>query len=217
LVTAPHGEAYDDRLDPVVASRRRSALNTINTTVRRLAAVTMASALGVSMLSGAASAETAVFKDAKGDLAHGADIHRVRVVNEDRVRIRVVHDDLVRSYKSGSSIAVFIDTDRDRRGPEFVFLGGTFEGADYALLPAKGWKRASNQQVPLNGGTYDMKLDYAKDVAALRIDRAVLGNPGAIRVEVKTGGELVPGGEPATTGKDWLGKPRSFTPWVKRG
>jgi hypothetical protein len=194
-------------------------LNTINTTtVRRVAAVAMASALTTSVLAGAASAETATFTDAKGDLAHGADIHRVRVVNDDRVKIRVVHDDLVRSYKSGSSIAVFIDTDRLRRGPEFVFLGGTFEGADYALLPAKGWKRASNRQVPLRGGSYDMRLDYDKDVAALRIDRAVLRNPKAIRVEVKTGGELVPeGGEPATTGKDWLGKPRSFTPWVKRG
>jgi hypothetical protein len=218
LVAAPHGEAHDGPGDLVVDSRRGSALNTVNTTIRRVAAVAMASALSTSVLAGAASAETAVFTDAKGDLAHGADIHRVRVVNDDRVRIRVVHDDLVRSYKSGSSIAVFIDTDRRRRGPEFVFLGGTFEGADYALLPAKGWKRASNRQVPLHGGSYDMRLDYAKDVAALRIDRAVLGNPRAIRVEVKTGGELVPeGSEPATTGKDWLGKPRSFTPWVKRG
>jgi hypothetical protein len=193
-------------------------LNRFNTTIRRVAAVAMASALSTSVLAGTASAETAVFTDATGDLAHGADIHRVRVVNDDRVRIRVVHQDLVRSYKSGSSIAVFIDTDRARRGPEFVFLGGTFEGADYALLPAKGWKRASDRQVPLRGGTYDMRLDYAKDVAALRIDRAVLGKPKAIRVEVRTGGELVPeDSEPASAGRDWLGKPRSFTSWVRRG
>jgi hypothetical protein len=63
-----------------------------------------------------------------------------------------------------------------------------------------------------------MKLDYAKDTALIRIDRVVLRDPGAVRVEVKTGGELVPDGdEPATTEVDWLGERRDFTPWVKRG
>ncbi|HSE07607.1 MAG TPA: hypothetical protein VLB29_02985 [Nocardioidaceae bacterium] len=193
-------------------------MNPHKTVFRRLATVSALSGLGAVALMGAAAADTSVFQDASGDLSHGADIRRVRVVNGDQVKVKVVHDDLVRSYKSGSSIAVFIDTDRTRKGPEFVFLGGTFEGADYALLKADGWKRANDRQVPLNGGTYDMKLDYAKDTATIRIDRKVLRNPGAVRVEVKTGGELVPAGdEPATTGVDWLGKRRDFTPWVKRG
>ena len=193
-------------------------MNTISTTAGRAALVALTAALSTSVLAGPASAETAVFRDAKGDLDHGADIARVRVVNEERVKIRVVHDDLVRSYKSGSSIAVFLDTDRARSGPEFVLLGATFEGGDYTLLPADGWKRASNRQVPLNGGTYDMKLDYQKDAALIRIDRAVLDDPGAIRVEVKTGGELVPDdGDEPTTGKDWLGAPKRFTKWVPRG
>jgi len=193
-------------------------MNSRNTTFRRLAVAAAVSTLSTTVLAGAASAETRVFKDERGDIAHGADIHRVRVVNDKQVRINVVHRDLRRSYESGSSIAVFIDTDRKRRGPEFVFLGGTFEGSDYALLRAKGWKRASDRQVPLHGGSYIMNLDYAKDVARIRFDRAVLGNPKAVRVEVKTGGEHVPQGEePATTEKDWLGQPRDFTRWVKRG
>lgn len=193
-------------------------MNTGTTTFRRVAAAALASAAGLTALAGPAAAETAVFKDAAGDLDHGADIRRVRVVNEEQVRVRVVHDDLVRSYESGSSIAVFLDTDRKRKGAEFVFLGGTFEGSDYALLPAKGWKRASDRQVPLHGGSYIMNLNYAKDAAVITFDRAVLGMPKAVRVEVKTGGELVPeGDEPATTGRDWLGEPREFTPWVKRG
>jgi hypothetical protein len=193
-------------------------MNTRKTTFRRLATVSALSAVGAVALAGAAAADTAVLADARGDMNHGADIHRVRVVNEDQVRIKVVHRDLVRSYESGSSISVFIDTDRTRKGPEFVFLGGTFEGADYALLKADGWKRASDRQVPLRGGTYSMKLDYAKDTALIRIDRVVLRDPGAVRVEVKTGGELVPDGdEPATTEVDWLGERRDFTPWVKRG
>ncbi len=193
-------------------------MNTRRTTFRRLAVTAAVAAVGGTLVTGVAAADTTSFRDAKGDLDHGADIRRVRVVNEDQVRVRVVHDDLVRSYKSGSSLSLFIDTDHTRKGPEFVFLGGTFQGSDYALLKAKGWKRASDEQVPLHGGSYSMTLDYAKDTALVRIDRAVLGNPGAVRVEVKTGGEMVAAGDdPATTGVDWLGEPRDFTPWVKRG
>ncbi len=189
-----------------------------NTTARRLAVAAALSTLGTVALAGPASAATTTFADARGDMAHGADIQRVRVVNEEQVRIRVVHRDLRRSYKSGSSLSLFIDTDRARKGPEFVFLGGTFEGSDYALLKAKGWKRASDRQVPLHGGSYIMRVDYDKETASIRIDREVLGNPDAVRVEVKTGGEHVPKGEePATTEVDWLGKPRDFTRWVERG
>lgn len=191
----------------------------MNIMVRGLAAGAALSALGATAFAGPASAATDVFTDARGDMTHGADIQRVRVVNgEEQVRVKVVHRDLRRSFKSGSSLTVFIDTDRARKGPEFVFLGGTFEGTDYALLKAKGWKRANDRQVPLHGGTYDMKLDFVKDTALVRIDRAVLGNPGAIRVEVKTGGEHpAKDDQPATTEVDWLGKARQFTPWVKRG
>ena len=193
-------------------------MNSRKNVFRRLATVSALSGIGAVALAGAAAADTTVFQDAKGDMSHGADIQRVRVVNEDQVKIKVVHRDLVRSYKSGSSISVFIDTDRARKGPEFVFLGGTFEGSDYALLKADGWKRASDRQVPLRGGTYSMRVNYVEDTATIRIDRAVLQDPGAVRVEVKTGGEMVPeGDEPATTEVDWLGQPRDFAPWVKRG
>lgn len=191
-------------------------MNAITTTLRRLGVGTAVAAATLA-LAGPASAETRVFLDDKGDLAHGADIKRVRVVNDDQVRVKVVHDDLVRSYESGSSIEVFLDTDRTRKGPEYVFQGGTFEGADYGLLRARGWKAASRQAVPMRCG-YVMRLDYAKDTAFIRIHRDCLGAPGRVRVEVKTGGELVPeGSEPATTAVDWLGRPRQFTPWVKRG
>ena len=191
-------------------------MNTHTTATRRILAGA-AAALATTVLAGPAAAETAAFADTRGDLDHGADIQRVRVVNEGRVKVRVVHDDLVRSFRSGSSLAVYLDTDRTRKGPEFVFLGGTFEGADYALLRAEGWKPAGRTAVPMRCG-YDMVLDYAKDTATVRIDRDCLDDARAIRVEVKTGGELTPPGEaPATNGVDWLGEPRQFTPWVGQG
>jgi len=186
----------------------------------RVATVAAVSAITITGLAGTAFAQTSVFEDAKGDMKQGADIRKVRVVNGDeKLRINVRHDDLVRSFRSGSSIAVYIDTDRTRTGPEYVFLGATFEGGDYALLPAKGFKADGNRQVPLHGGSYIMRLDYTEDVARIAIDRAVLENPGKVRVEVKTGAELLPEGStsPGENEVDWLGTPESFTPWVAKG
>jgi hypothetical protein len=188
-----------------------------NITARALVAGAALSALGAAAFAGPASAATTAFTDAHGDVAHGADIYRVRVVNGKNVRVKVVQDNLVRSYLSDTSMSVFLDTDRSRKGPEYVFSGGTFEGSDYALLKAKGWKAASRQAEPLRCG-YRMDVDYQKDFALVRINRACLGNPGAIRVEVKTGGTQVSTGEgPELPAVDWLGKPRAFSPWVKRG
>lgn len=197
-------------------------MNTNQTVARRVAGVAAVSALsitGIVGLAGTAMASAAAFTDARGDMSQGADIQKVRVINgENRLRVNVVHRDLIRSYESGSSIAVYLDTDRKRTGPEYVFQGATFEGGDYALLPAKGFKASGNQQVPLRGGTYIMRLDFDKDVARISIDQAVLRNPNRVRVEVKTGAELVPPGSTVpTTEKDWLGTPRSFTPWVAKG
>jgi hypothetical protein len=129
-----------------------------------------------------------------------------------------VHRDLVRSFRSGSSISIFLDTDRARRGPEYVFTGGTFEGADYALLKANGFKAAGNRQAPLHGGSYIMRLDYRRNVAHISIDQVVLKDPGAVRVAVKTGAEALPaGGGTGTREVDWLGAPRQLTPWIEQG
>ena len=63
-----------------------------------------------------------------------------------------------------------------------------------------------------------MKLDFVRDVARIAIDRVVLRNPSEVRVEVKTGAELLPqDGSTPTNERDWLGTPRTFTPWVAKG
>ena len=194
-------------------------MNSFRSAAQRVAGVAAVSALSITAFAGTAMAETAAFTDAYGDMSQGADIRKVRVINgAERLRINVVHRDLVPSFRSGSSISVFIDTDRTRTGPEYVFVGGTFEGADYALLKADGFKAAGNRQVPLNGGTYQMKLDYVRDVARISIDQVVLEDPARVRVEVKTGAELLPEGSTETTNEvDWLRQPRRFTTWVARG
>ena len=67
--------------------------------------------------------------------------------------------------------------------------------------------------MPLHGGSYLMRLDYARDIARITIDQVVLGSPAAVRVEVKTGAEAI--GQAREV--DWLGTPRSLTPRVERG
>lgn len=190
-------------------------MNTLSSTVvRGLAGGVAAAAVSAAVLAGAAAADTAVFSDARGDLDHGADIHRVRIVNTDHaVRVKVVHDNLVRSFRSGSSIRVYLDTDRSEGGPEYAFVGGTFEGSDYALVRTDGWTLGRRVvRTP-----HQLTLDYAKDIAYLRVERSERFDPGAVRVAVKTGGEMTPDGEGATNGVDWLGDRRELTPWVRRG
>ena len=201
--------------DLTTTTRTSSIGSTVATTGARLLAAS-GLAMGLSLSSAVpASAAVDVYTDARGDLSGGADIRRVRVANgEDFVRVKVKHDDLRRSYRSGSSLGVFLDTDRERNGAEYVFLGGTFAGTDYALLKADGWKAASRRAVPLRCG-YRMRLDFAQDTAIVTMDRGCLANPGAVRVEVRTGHDMGPDG--GGTARDWLGAKRDFTPWVKRG
>ena len=195
-------------------------MNTIRTAAQRVAAVAAVSALSITAFAGTALADSTVFTDARGDMSQGADIRKVRVTNSaEELRVKVVHRDLVRSFRSGSSIAVYLDTDRAKSGPEFVFVGGTFSGADYALVKADGFNLANTRQVPLRGGQYAMEINYVKDVARISIDQVILGSPDEIRVEVKTGAEMLPEGSDQSMANeiDWLGTPKSFTPWVAKG
>jgi hypothetical protein len=173
-----------------------------------VAAGAAALALG---LAAPATAATATFEDSSGDVAHPVDLQSVKVVNEKNVRIVLQHDDLRRSFKSGASGEVFLDTDPSRKGPEYVFTGGYFEGADYALIKTDGWTYG-RRAVPLTC-SYEMHLDYAADTTRMRISRGCLGNPGKVRVAVKVGGEQADG----DIVRDWLGSRRELTPWVARG
>ena len=210
-----HGTGDRSATDP-----QGVTLNTIKSTARRVAGIATVSAIAITGLAGTALAQSTAFADTHGDMKQGADIRKVRVTNgEEVLRVNVRHRDLVKSFRSGSSIAVFIDTDAERTGPEYVFQGATFEGGDYALLPAAGFKADGNRQVPLRGGSYIMKLDYVEDVARIAIDQVVVGSPEQVRVEVKTGAELLPAGSttPGENEVDWLGTPKSFTPYVAKG
>lgn len=174
------------------------------------AAIALSTAALTLGLAGTAHAEGYDVDD-PNDSPHGSDIESLQVRNgaEDLV-VRTYHADLRDDPATGSGGAVFIDTDPEDAGPEFVFVGGYFEGTDYTLLETEGFKSRAWGD-PVENGDYILRLRYATNRVLIRISQPALGNPDAVRVSVRASG--TESGDKV----DWVGKPRSFTPWLDRG
>ena len=143
------------------------------------------------------------------DLGHGVDLRSVEVEHKAaNVVVTTTHTDLRSSYKTGSSGSVFLDTDPDDRGPEYLFAGGFFRGTGYNLLEVDGFSDSSPEPVE---GSYRMRVDYDAEQVRFRISRAAVGSPEEVRVAVRVAGTRSDGSDTPT---DWLGRPRSFTDWV---
>ena len=164
-------------------------------------------------LAGPASADLYGIDDPK-DSSHGSDLRAVQLKNGDRrVVVTTYHANLRRNPASGSGGAVYVDTDRTDKGPEFVFVGGYFEGTDYSLLRTEGFGH-KQWGAPVNG-SYRMTVDYAEETVRMRMSRKALGRPGKVRIAVRVSGTRTDGTSNGLV--DWLGEPRSFTPWIKKG
>jgi len=177
-------------------------------TITAAAAIAGALTLGI----GPASAAGIGVKDPV-DIYHGVDLRSVVVKHDKALTITTTHLGLRRDPRTGSGGAVYIDTDRSDRGPELVFLGGYFEGTDYQLVHTEGFGR-KNWQAPVDG-FYEMTVDYDKEQVRMRISRKALGQTDEVRVAVRVSGTRTDGTSHGLV--DWLGEPRSFTPWVERG
>ena len=161
-------------------------------------------------LAGSASAESYGIDD-PADVHHGVDLRAVHINHaKHNVRITLSHTNLRRDPSTGAGGAVYIDTDPDDRGPEMVLVGGYFEGTDYALLHTEGFAPKTWGE-PVEG-SYEMRLDYAKEQTRIRISRATLGRPDRVRVGVKVAGRRTDG----TQVVDWMGKPYSWSLSVDR-
>ena len=178
----------------------------MRTTILSAASLTIA-ALALTQLP--AHADGLGLADQK-DLAHGVDLLSVDVRHGGRnVVVTTTHTDLVESYRSGSSGAVFLDTDPSDTGPEYVFAGGYFVGTDYTLLTTDGFA-TSTWGEPVEG-SYRMRIDYDADQVRMRISRDAIGSPDEVRVAVRVAGTRANGKD---TRQDWLVAPRTFTDWV---
>ena len=149
------------------------------------------------------------------DTWHGSDIRALQVHNgTEDLRITTIHDNLVRRAASGSAEAIYLDTDRDHRGPEYVLAAGLYEGTDYLLSETDGFG-TDKWGDAVENGDYILHIDYRKDRARVKISQATLGNPDAVRVAVRASGTRTDGTSHGLV--DWVGKPRQLTPWIDRG
>jgi hypothetical protein len=180
----------------------------MRTTILGTAALSVA-ALTLSHLA-PASADAIGVKDPR-DLAHGVDLRSVVVDHRtDDVVVTTTHTNLRPSFRTGSAGAVYLDTDEQDAGPEYVFVGAYFEGSDYQLLHTDGFG-PRRWGTPVDG-SYRMRLNYARDHVRMRIARDAIGSPDGVRVAVRVSGTRRDGSSRGLV--DWLGEPRSFTEWV---
>lgn len=195
-------------MQPDRGSVRLLGMNILTRTTTIGAAALTAAVLTLTQLAPANADGTGV-TDPK-DLKHGVDLRSVTVDHGARnVVVTTTHTDLVESFRSGSSGAVFLDTDPDDPGPEYVFAGGFFVGTDYNLLTTDGFSTSAWGE-PVEG-SYTMKVDYEKETVRFRISRSAIGDPDEVRVAVRVAGTRPNGKD---TKVDWLRAPRSFTDWV---
>ena len=182
-------------------------------TITSTAVALSAAALTVG-LAGTAQAELYGIDDPQ-DTGHGSDILALQVKNgENNLHVVSIHENLRRDPATGSGGAVFIDTDQDDKGPEFVFLAGYFEGTDYVLVETEGFGREQWGQ-PVEHGDYIMKINYKKDRVHATMSRHALGDPADVRVAMRASGTRTDGTSDGLV--DWVGEPRSFTPWIAQG
>lgn len=177
--------------------------------------IASAAALSVAALTlgvvGAAQADSIGVKDPR-DTSHGSDLRSVELRHHDKNVVVVTrHVNLRPDGTAGG--AVFLDTDRSDRGPEFVFVGGYFDGTDYALLETEGF--AVRKWGERADGFHIMRLDYDREQVRMRMTRRSLGNPDEVRVAVRVSGARTDGSSDGLV--DWLGEPQSFTEPVARG
>jgi hypothetical protein len=177
-------------------------------TASALVALPLAAVLSAALSAAPAHAEAAGFRDPADAVGSPTDVRRVRINHTDRaLRLRVGFTDLRRTGASG--LSVFVDTDRGRRGPERVLSAGLFDGTDYLMFRSRGWQVRGE---PLSC-SYRVGLDYADDVARVRIARGCLTRADQVRVALRMTDD---NGDDGTI-TDWLGERRELTRWLAAG
>ncbi|MGB0100905.1 MAG: hypothetical protein WBP61_11560 [Nocardioides sp.] len=179
-----------------------------------IAAAAVAAAVLPLALAAPAHAERYGIDDPR-DTHHGSDLHSATVRHgAASLDVTTQHVNLRRSPATGSGAMVFVDTDRADAGPEYVLAGGFYRGTDYVLRETDGFARKTWGD-PVEHGDYVMRVDYAQDTVRFRIHRPGIGDPDDARVAVRVAGTRNDGSSHGLV--DWLGEPRSFTPWIAHG
>lgn len=121
--------------------------------------------------------------------------------------VKVRFEELMRSSAAG--VSIFIDTDRDAKGPEYVLSSGLGDGTDYVLARAEGW-RGGDEFVDC---TYEAQPRWGRDVFRARISRDCLDEAASVRVSVKMVDEV----DGSNRVVDWAPEPRRWSLPVASG
>ncbi len=176
----------------------------------RTATVATLAGLGLG-LAPAAHAETVGITDPADASGSLNDIRQVTAGHQaKRLVVRVGVTDLKATSDAGpASMALFVDTDASKPGPEFRLGTGLYAGTDYQLVRMKDWKA---QGGPLSCA-HQVDLERTKDLVRFKIRRGCLGSPDELRVGVK----MVDNYDSSHPITDWLKGPRKFTRWLSQG
>lgn len=144
-------------------------------------ALATGSALALAVLAAApAHAEFYSIDDPDDASASLSDIYGFEANHgSDNLRVKIYFNELVRSSAAG--VSIFIDTDRDVQGPEYVLSSGLGDGTDYVLTEAGAWRGSDNR----------VKCDYAarprwgKNTFRAVISRDCFDSAASVRVSVK--------------------------------
>ncbi|MGZ5398661.1 MAG: hypothetical protein ACXWDM_01525 [Nocardioides sp.] len=176
--------------------------------IRRRVTVVLATACAAVLTTTATYAEVAVVNDGADATASLTDIRRVRVDHGDQqLKVRVNFPDLRKRANAG--LIIFVDKNRQRRGPEFGLATPLFSGSDYALLRMRRW---SFSGVRVNCD-YNVALKWKRDVLVFTADRGCFGEPDELRVGMRMRDDA-DASHPVT---DWLIDRRKFTTWLSPG
>ena len=176
--------------------------------VRHGLAVAAAVALTTTLAAAPASAEGTRVDDGADATASLTDIRVVRVQHrEERVTVRVNFPDLRK--KSSASLVIYLDRNRNRKGPEYALGTPLFSGGDYVLRRMRNWKFVGEPLMCDYGMTYKWRRDFV----VLEADRACFGNAAEVRVGLRMR-DTADASHPVT---DWLNGRRKFTRWLAAG
>ena len=181
------------------------------------AATAASIALTASMAAPASAAETN-FTDARGDVRGGFDVRVVHVDNNGKwITVKTHHRNLRYgpTVQTGT-VAVYLDTVRNRRGPEFRFVGPVGFDSEYNIVRVRHW-RPVGDAVTFRGQRFS--VNYKRDVARFAVTRKLLDRVydhrvGKIRVAVRTA-QSKPRGDGLRV--DWAPRQHRLYPAVLRG
>ena len=170
--------------------------------MRTRIALTAGAALALAGLAAPAHAEYYGIDDPADATGSLTDIYALQANHGgENLLVKVRFNELMRSSAAG--VSVFIDTDRDVKGPEYVLSSGLGDGTDYILTAADGW-HGSDDRISCD---YAAEPKWGKDVFRALISRDCFDRASSVRVSVKMVDEA-DGSDPVV---DWVPKRRRWS------